>query len=162
MWIYCSSEIFQREISKALLGIPGQINISDEILVFAYSPEEHDQIIRQVIERLNWYGLTVNSKKCEFKKNNLVFGMKFSKDGISADPDKTDAIRSAPEPHVILIQNRKLLGSTFGWDWIRNIYFSNKFSKQQWAKIETVPFDCSQTLKKGTRLRAVSYFSLWW
>lgn len=60
---------------------------------------DHDQILRQVKEKINQilhYGLTVNSKKCEFEKNNLVFfGMKFSKDGISADPDKIDAIKAA-------------------------------------------------------------------
>lgn len=99
MGISCSSEIFQREIHKILFGIPGQVNISDDILIFAKSREEHDAILHTVLKRLQIHGLTVNQNKCEFNKSELIFfGMRFSEEGISPDPAKIDAIKEAPAP----------------------------------------------------------------
>ena len=52
MGISCSSEIFQREIRNILFGIDGQINISDDILIFANTIEEHDIILNKIILQL--------------------------------------------------------------------------------------------------------------
>ena len=73
MGISCSSELFQREICRILFGIPGQVNISDDILIFAETQEEHDIIVRKVMRALNDNGLTVNADKCEFNKKELIF-----------------------------------------------------------------------------------------
>jgi len=99
MGISCSSEIFQKVIQDILSGIPNQINISDDILIFAADPNEHDRILHLVLSKLQEHGLTVNTTKCEFKKTHLIFfGMMFSKDGIAPDPSKVDTIRSASAP----------------------------------------------------------------
>ena len=77
----CSAaEIFQNVIRETLEGINGAINISDDILVFGKSQEEHDQNLRCVFQRLKEKGLTLNRSKCEFSKGRLeFFGYVFQK-----------------------------------------------------------------------------------
>ena len=64
--IYFASEIFQNAIWETLGGVPGVLNVSDDILVYGKSPEEHDNILKQVLSRLREKGLTLNKKKCAF------------------------------------------------------------------------------------------------
>lgn len=102
MGISCSSEIFQHEITRILLGITNQINISDDILIYADDEQTHDRILREVLMRLQKYGLTVNSEKCIFKVRELkFFGMIFSDKGISPDPEKITALTEARVPSSI-------------------------------------------------------------
>ena len=49
----------QREIRNILFDINGQINISDDTLIFANTIEEHDVILYKVFQRLQDSGLTV-------------------------------------------------------------------------------------------------------
>ena len=64
--IYFASEIFQNAIWETLGGVPGVLNVSDDILVYGKSPGEHDNILKQVLSRLCEKGLTLNKKKCAF------------------------------------------------------------------------------------------------
>jgi len=99
MGISCASEIFQRIIQDILAGIPNQINISDDILIYAKTMKEHDIILHRVLRRLEKAGITVNTNKCEFQQTKLIFfGMQFSRDGIAPDPAKVDAIKTATSP----------------------------------------------------------------
>jgi len=101
MGLSCSAEIFQREIARILTGIDGQINISDDILIYAKTEVEHDEIVKQVLGRLEESGITINAEKCIFKVNKLTFfGMVFSEDGISPDPDKVQSIMDAKAPET--------------------------------------------------------------
>ena len=50
--ISSAAEIFQNVIRETLEGIDGAKNISDDILVFGKSHEEHDQNLRAVFQRL--------------------------------------------------------------------------------------------------------------
>jgi hypothetical protein len=99
MGISCSGEIFQHEISRILRGIPNQINISDDILIFTKPEEDHNAVVKQVFKKLDEHGLTVNEEKCQINTKELkFFGMVFSKDGIAPDPEKVAAIRNARHP----------------------------------------------------------------
>jgi len=92
MGISCASEIFQKVIQDISAGIHGQINISDDILIFAQNQSEHDIILHQVLTKLEEAGITVNTLKCEFSQEKLIFfGMQFSKDGIAPDPNRYSA-----------------------------------------------------------------------
>ncbi|PFX14400.1 Uncharacterized protein K02A2.6 [Stylophora pistillata] len=87
--ISSAAEIFQSVIRDTLEGIEGAINISDDISVFRNTLEEHDQSLKAVFQRLRKKGLTLNKRKCEYRKEKLeFFGYVFSRDGISPDPKK--------------------------------------------------------------------------
>jgi type III secretory pathway component EscU len=54
--------------------------------------------------------ITLNKGKCEFNRDKVeFFGYVFSKDGISADPKKINAIKNA-EPPKNAAEIRSLLG----------------------------------------------------
>ena len=95
----CASEIFQNAIRETLGGISGVLNVSDDILVYGKSPEEHDKNLQQVLLRLREKGLTLNKKKCVFGRDNLKYlGYIFSKEGMSPDPAKVSALNDASAP----------------------------------------------------------------
>ena len=92
-----ASEIFQEEISQALTGIKGAINISDDILCFGSDQQDHDQNLHAIFRRLREKGLTLNSSKCEYNKRSLEFlGHTFGKEGISPSDLKIKAILGLP------------------------------------------------------------------
>ena len=68
-----ASEVFQHAISKALAGIDGVINISDDILIFGTTQAAHDKALQMVFERLHETGLTLNKAKCAYNKSTLAF-----------------------------------------------------------------------------------------
>jgi hypothetical protein len=97
--ISCAAEIFQNAISKVLNGIPGTINVSDDILIYAATKEEHDDRLHQVLCRLQEKGMTLNRKKCLFAVPSLVYlGFKFSAAGVSPDPGKVRDIKECVPP----------------------------------------------------------------
>ena len=90
-----AAEIFQNAIRETLSGIEGAINLSDDILVYGRTQEDHDQALRKRFQRLRLKGLTLHRNKCTFSKNSLeFFGYVFSDKGISTDPKKVEAIVS--------------------------------------------------------------------
>jgi hypothetical protein len=71
--ISSAAEIFQNVIRETLEGIPGALNISDDILVFGKTQSAHDQSLEVVFQRLKERGLTLNKHKCEYGKDKLEF-----------------------------------------------------------------------------------------
>ena len=65
MGISCASEIFSEHIRKLLADIPGQINMTDDILVFGKTREEHHKSLMAVLTRLEENGVTLNLSKCQ-------------------------------------------------------------------------------------------------
>ena len=110
--ISSAAEIFQNVIRETLEGIDGAKNISDDILVFGKSHEEHDQNLRAVFQRLREKGLTLNKSKCEYRKDKLeFFGYVFSKDGIAPEPKKVEEVVNLSTPSTAS-EVRSLLGMT--------------------------------------------------
>ena len=102
-----ASEIFQEEISQALTGIKGTINISDDILCFGSDQKDHDQNLHAIFRRL-----TLNGSKCEYNKRSLEFlGHTFGNEGISPSDLKIKAIPGLPDPKNAS-EVRSLLGMT--------------------------------------------------
>ena len=94
-----ASEIFQHIISEQIRGIPGSINISDDIIVFGKTKQAHNQALHAVLRRFVDAGLTVSPEKCELNKESLTFfGLVFSAEGVSPDPKKVKAIHDARPP----------------------------------------------------------------
>ncbi|CAE1289526.1 unnamed protein product [Acanthosepion pharaonis] len=107
-----ASEIFQEEISQALAGINGAINISDDILCFGSDQQDHDQNLHAIFQRIREKGLTLNGSKCEYNKRSLEFlGHTFGNKGISPSSLKIKTILGLPNPKNAS-EVRSLLGMT--------------------------------------------------
>nr|KAG5700450.1 hypothetical protein BaRGS_010363 [Batillaria attramentaria] len=96
--ISSASEVFQRTMSTVLSDLEGVICHMDDVLVHAENQAEHDAILRQVMQRLQDAGLTLNDK-CEFSKPSIKFlGHIIDSAGIRPDPAKIEAIQNYPAP----------------------------------------------------------------
>ena len=63
------------------------------------TPEEHNQNLEALLQRIKELGLTLNRKKCEFAKESLTFfGVVLTKEGVRADTQKVGAIDEMMEP----------------------------------------------------------------
>ena len=94
-----AAEIFQHTIQKALEGIDGILNISDDIIIFGKTTAEHDKALETAFHRLSERGLTLNPEKCVFDKEHLdFFGYTFGPAGMTPDPKKVQAIKDATPP----------------------------------------------------------------
>lgn len=110
--ISSAAEIFQNAIRETLHGIQGAINISDDILVYGKTQEDHNKSLRETLQRLREKGLTLHSEKCSYSKSKLeFFGYIFSDKGMSADPQKVEEILKLAVP-TNTSEVRSLLGMT--------------------------------------------------
>ena len=65
----------------------------DDILIFSKTQEQHDEHVRQVLRRLQEYGIYVKLEKCSFDIKQVEFlGYIVSSEGISMDPTKVQTI----------------------------------------------------------------------
>ncbi|KAL5548997.1 hypothetical protein UlMin_004228 [Ulmus minor] len=71
----------------------------DDILIYSRSREEHAEQLRTVLSTLSEHRLYAKFSKCEFWLNRVQFlGHVISRDGISVDPTKIDAVSKWPVP----------------------------------------------------------------
>lgn len=96
--ISSAPEHFQKRLTQMLGGLDGTVCHADDILVFGATPQEHDERLHRVLQRLQQRGLTLNDK-CEFAMTEVKFlGHIVSGEGIRPDPDKIRAIVAMPPP----------------------------------------------------------------
>jgi transposase InsO family protein len=108
--ISSAPEIFQKEMQRILMDLPGVVCQMDDILVFGTTQREHDGYLKKVLDRLLESGLTLNPDKCEFNRREVKFlGHIIDQSGIKADPAKTKAIVEFAAP-----SNKKELRRFFG------------------------------------------------
>lgn len=101
MGINAASEIYQHEIQQVVQGIPGVVNLSDDIMVHGPDKEEHDRRLRLTLQRLQEAGLTLNGQKCLFRKAEIEFlGHKLTAKGVDPARSKVEAILNAREPET--------------------------------------------------------------
>ena len=71
----------------------------DDILIYSKSKEEHEQHLRLVLQTLREKQLYAKFSKCEFWLESVAFlGHIVSKNGISVDPSKVEAVQNWPRP----------------------------------------------------------------
>ena len=74
----------------------------DDILVYSKNKEEHEKHSRVVLQTLKEHQLFAKLKKCEFWLDQIYFlGHVVSKDGISVDPSKVEAMLSWKRPTTV-------------------------------------------------------------
>jgi hypothetical protein len=66
-----AAQVFQNAICQTLAGVEGAINVSDDILVWGRSVEEHDCRLNAVLSRLDQVNITLNEAKCRFRQAKI-------------------------------------------------------------------------------------------
>lgn len=69
MRISCASEIFTEAIRNILEHCPGQVNMTDDVLVFSATLKEHTEHFNQVVKALEEARLTLNKKNVSSIQN---------------------------------------------------------------------------------------------
>jgi hypothetical protein len=99
-------------MTEILEGLKGQVCLIDDVLIYGKDQEEHDQRLAAVLDRLAERGVTLNIKKCQFKKTTLKFlGHVLDENGVRPDPEKTEAIQQMQPPKNVS-DLRRFLGVT--------------------------------------------------
>ena len=97
---------FQAYINKALAGLLDTICVVylDDILIYTHSEdiEEHWRAVRAVLARLRSNDLYAKLSKCSFAEKKVHFlGFIVDTEGVSADPEKVEAISEWPVPQSV-------------------------------------------------------------
>ena len=145
MGISCASEIFTEVVRRLLENCPGQLNMTDDILVFGSTPEEHDTNLLKVLEILDQSGIVLNSEKCEIGKTDITFfGLRLTENGIAPTEDRCKALRELEAPSNAK-ELRSLLGLIqYSGRFIRNLHtiaeplwrLTRKETEWKWTKTE--------------------------
>ena len=90
------TDLFRKELDDFVLVF------FDDILVYSKTKEDHEQHLRHVLEILRKAKLYAKRSKCSFFVEKVVYlGFIVSKDGLSLDPAKVEAIVSRPIPRNV-------------------------------------------------------------
>ena len=107
--ISSAPEYFQKRMDKELCGIEGVKCRMDDILVIGRNQAEHEQRLKQVLDRLVERKLTLNLEKCLFSQPRLQYlGQIIDSEGIRKDSSKVKAITDMAEPQDIASLRRFL------------------------------------------------------
>ena len=105
-----AAEEFQNTIQQRLAPITGSINMSDDILVFGKTQEEHDSSLLAVLDMIRDNNLTANKAKCKFGQSSVTyFGHTFLKEGVCPTGERVEALVNA-SPLETQSEVRSLLG----------------------------------------------------
>ena len=102
--------IFQSVLEQILCGIDGVFVFQDDMLIAAKSVVTHNEILHEVLSRLNSAGLRLRTQKCQFLRESVEYlGHYMDKNGFKPKPENVAAIKQAREP-----QDAKELKSFLG------------------------------------------------
>ena len=107
-----SSNVYQYKVDAHLEKISNCMAIADDIIIYGYRSDgsNHDKMVREVLDKEKVVGMRFNPNKFKFRKTQVkFFGLILSRQGVSLDPAKIEALRNLPEP-----RDEKLLQSCLG------------------------------------------------
>ena len=99
-----SPATFQRLMENVLSGLTKKscMVYIDDVLVIGKTFAEYLANLKEVFMRLRAAGLRLKPSKCFFGTNKVVYlGFVVSREGISADPKKVEAVRDFPQPRDV-------------------------------------------------------------
>jgi len=86
------NDIFQTLIAKGIVVV-----YLDDILIFTETEEEHEQVVRRVLEVLVEHKLFLRPEKCEFHRKQIEYlGLVISENKVEMDPVKVAGVRDWP------------------------------------------------------------------
>ncbi|CAC5379940.1 unnamed protein product [Mytilus coruscus] len=69
----CSQDLFDEQMFRIFGDIPNCLNQRDDILIGGTDIDEHNKTLREVLQRAQDFGITLNKEKCEFGVEELEF-----------------------------------------------------------------------------------------
>uniref|UniRef100_A0A5S6Q0E0 RNA-directed DNA polymerase n=1 Tax=Trichuris muris TaxID=70415 RepID=A0A5S6Q0E0_TRIMR len=94
-----AAQTFQRFIDEVLRGLDFAYAFIDDILIASKSQQEHEQHIRELLQRLAKYGIVINAEKCVFGAPQVEFlGYLVHAQGTKPLPKKVQIIVDYPLP----------------------------------------------------------------
>ena len=97
--LHVAQDVFQEKMDAILAGCKGTMSITDDIVVFGTSVEDHDRNLHGLILRARECGLVFNSGKSVIRSKEVnFFGMIYTTEGIRPDPKKSSEIADLPSP----------------------------------------------------------------
>lgn len=74
-------------MSEILSGLPGVLNLIDDVLVFGKGQAKQDSVLHETLEQLEKAGVNLNKAKCVLSTNTVTFlGCVICRHGIRPDP----------------------------------------------------------------------------
>lgn len=105
-----AAQTFQRFIDTVLRGLDFCFCYLDDILIASQTDLEHREHLRQVLQRLKEYGLSINIEKCNLGQQEVKYlGCTINKDGTKPISTKVEAILQMEKPKTIG-ELRRVLG----------------------------------------------------
>lgn len=136
-----AAQTFQRFIHEVLSGLDFCFPYLDDILVASADVEEHKKHLREVFQRLDAHGISINISKCVFGEEKVKFiGYEVSKEGTKPLPEKVAVIESYPKPKNVQ-DLRRFLGI---------INFYRRFVPNA-ASHQAILHDCLKGSKKNDK-----------
>lgn len=100
--ITSASEVFHKKMYEHFDDIYGVCLFVDDLLIHGRTKQEHDDRLRQVLDRCRDINLKLNVNKCKFGLTEIKYlGHKISANGICPDGSHTSAIRNMPRPQNV-------------------------------------------------------------
>ena len=114
-----AQDIFRSKLDSIFIGMEGVTGIADEMVIAGRDEMEHDRYFLAFTEKCMINNLTLNSEKIQFKQSQVSFyGHCWSKQGISPDPKKIEALN-----HMEFPLNKETMRSFLGM-----INYLNRYS----------------------------------
>ena len=116
MGLSTASNSFQLLMDKVLHGLTFRSALCylDDVIICSDTFHSHMKDLADLFERFEMAGLKLNPSKCSFAQQKCTFlGHVISKDGLSAPPDRVEAIQRYPVPSSVSAL-RRFLGMV-GW-----------------------------------------------
>ncbi|CAK1598304.1 unnamed protein product [Parnassius mnemosyne] len=105
-----SAQTFQRFVDEMTRGLDFCYAYLDDFLVYSKDHETHKDHLRQIFTRLKKFGMVINTAKCVFWSDKVIFlGYHISAEGSKPQPSKVEAIKSFPRPKTVK-ELRRFLG----------------------------------------------------
>ena len=94
-----SQDLFDDVMQKIFGDIPHCLNQRDDILIGARNWIEHNDTLKQVLQRVKDFGITLNQEKCQFGRSEVKFyGYKFNSQGLHPTEEKVKALKECSRP----------------------------------------------------------------
>ena len=83
----------QHQLDQVLSGISGVTGISDDILIWGDTAEQHDSALHELLTRCQNVGIRLNREKIQYKQTIVtLYGYVLTNKELQEDPSKIDAI----------------------------------------------------------------------
>lgn len=96
--VKCAPEVFNERF-RQIFDLQNVAVYIDDIILWGKTKDEHDIILKKVLDIARQNNVKFNLTKCKFGVSQIMFmGHVITADGISIDSDRVKAIREFPEP----------------------------------------------------------------